>query len=143
MKPAGKISQTFTPVASDKPLFLTVIVYSIESPTIALVTFATLEIFKCTSGLAVTLVEFASTLVVFSVELATTVLATVPLPITLTVNLKTALPPSAARVPTFQTLVALFQPASLAAVTTTRSDNFSVTLTPVASDKPVLVTVIT
>ena len=98
--------------------------------------------FNLTSGLAVTLVLLAGTSVVFSVELATTALATVPLPITLTVNFK-ILVPLLSTEPTFQTLVTLFQPASLAAVTTTRSDNFSVTLTLVAVELPLLVTVIT
>ena len=143
--PAGKTSQTLTPTASDKPSFLTVIVYLIKSPTTASVTLAFLEIFNLTSGLAVTLVLLTGTSVTFSVELATTALATVPLPTTLTVNLKVAEAPLPARVPTFQTLVTLFQlPVTVSAlVTTTRPDNFSVTLTLVAVELPLLVTVIT
>ena len=115
----------------------------IKSPTTASVTLASLVIFNLTSGLAVTLVLLAGTSVVFSVELTTTALATVPFPITLTVNLKVAEAPLPARVPTFQTLVTLSQPVLSQLVTTTRSESFSVTLTLVAVELPLLVTVIT
>ena len=97
--------------------------------------------FNLTSGLAVTLELLAETSVAFSLELTTTALVTLPAALTLTVNLKVldSLDP---RVPTFQTLVSLSQPASLAPVTTTKPDKDSATLTPVAVELPSLVTVI-
>ena len=101
-----------------------------------------MEICNLTSGLAVTLVALVSTSVVFSLALATTALVTLPSLTTKTVKVKVAfLLPSMESI--CQTLVPLFQlPSPFASVTTTRSDNFSVTLISVAVDLPLLVTVI-
>ena len=135
-------SVTYTSVAVDLPLLITVIMYSIESPTLTELTLATLLNTNSTFGFAVTLVALVSTSVSFSLALATTALVTLPSLVTKTVNVKVAsLPLSMESI--CQILLLLFHlPSPVASVTTTRPDNFSVTLTSVAVDLPLLTTVI-
>ena len=139
---SDNFSVTYTSVAVDLPLLITVIMYSIQSPTLTEVTLATLLNTSSTFGFAVTLVALVSTSVLFSFAVATTALVTVPSSTTKTVKVnEAALLLSMESI--CQTLVPLFQlPSPFTLVTTTSLDNFSVTLMSVAVDLPLLITVI-
>ena len=100
--------------------------------------------FNLTSAPTGTLGAVAFTKVLFSLELVLTLFLTVPVFITRTVKVNWAEPPLAATEPTYQIPVSLFQvPGPAALVTTAILDKCSVTLTPVAVELPLLVTVIT
>ncbi len=80
---AGRIFQILTSVALERPLLCMVIVYLIESPTIASVTLVTSVKLNITLGITVILLLVLLTTVLFSELFAKTVLFSFPAWVTL------------------------------------------------------------